>query len=287
MDIFEKTKKFYTAAIGEKRILGKSVLGREIFAVRLGEGSPVGIAQYAIHGRERITAELAFAQYDYGLEKGSVWLIPLLNPDGALISECGIGSVRKRDERLAKELSEINGGKDFSLWKANARGVDLNVNFDADWGTGKRNVRFPARENYIGEKPFSEPETQALRRFTEEIRPDFTVSYHTKGEEIYWYYYQPLKICARDKRIALALSADTGYPLRHVAGSAGGYKDWCIKKIGIPAFTVEVGKECFSHPLGRRALADIRAKNLGSLRALTRAAAEEAAAGRPKTEDGT
>ena len=72
----------------------KSLCGRNIYAVKIGEGSPVGLAQYAIHGREWITAELAFAHYARGLEKGSFWLIPLVNPDGALLSQCGLSSVK-------------------------------------------------------------------------------------------------------------------------------------------------------------------------------------------------
>ena len=79
-----------------------------------------------------------------------------------------------------------NKGKDFSLWKANARGVDLKVNFDAKWGPGKQNVRYPASANYIGSMPFSEPETRALAEFTKEVKPDATISYHTKGGEIYY-----------------------------------------------------------------------------------------------------
>ena len=161
MDIFKETKKFYKAADGEKCTIGKSISGRPIYAVLLGEGRPTGIAQYAIHGREWITARLAFEHFRFGLKRGSVWLIPLMNPDGALLSQRGIGSVR--DEMRAAFLSGINGGTDFSLWKANAAGVDLNVNFDADWGEGKRNVFSPAGENYIGPFPFSEPETRALK----------------------------------------------------------------------------------------------------------------------------
>ncbi|MFR1983948.1 MAG: M14 family zinc carboxypeptidase [Christensenellaceae bacterium] len=128
---------------------------------------------------------------------GSVWIVPLMNPDGALLSQCGLSSVA--DGAARERLLRINGGEDFSLWKANGAGVDLNVNFDADWGEGKRNVRAAASENYIGPEPFSEPETRALKAFTEEIRPDYTLSYHTKGGEIYWYYYQPLSACVRDK----------------------------------------------------------------------------------------
>ena len=250
-------------------MVGHSVLGRDIYAIKVGTGSPVGIAQYAIHGREWITARLAMEHCRLGVGTGSVWILPLVNPDGALLSQRGIGTVK--DKKTAANLKKINGKEDFSLWKANAAAVDLNVNFDADWGEGKRNVFFPASENYVGAHPFSEPETQALKRFTEEIRPDFTISYHTKGEEIYWYYYQPLAACVRDKRLALALAKSTGYALSHAEGSAGGYKDWCVKKLKIPSFTIEAGGERFSHPLKEEAWPDVRGHNLYALRDLTEA----------------
>ena len=52
------------------------------------------------------------------------------------------------------------------LYKANANGVDLNVNFDAKWGSGESNLTTINDENYIGKHPFSESETKALRDFT-------------------------------------------------------------------------------------------------------------------------
>ena len=58
--------------------------------------------------------------------------MPLVNPDGVRIA-------LTRDK----------------LWKANAKGVDLNVNFDARWGKGRRNVFSPAAENYVGPMPCS------------------------------------------------------------------------------------------------------------------------------------
>ncbi len=267
MDIFEKTREFYQSVKTEKRVIGKSTFGRELFAVKTGEGSPVGIAQYGIHGREFITAELAFYHYRRGVQKGSVWLLPLVNPDGALLSQTGLESAPKgeRDTLLA-----YNGGEDFSLWKANGRGVDLNVNFPARWGKGEKNTRRAGGENYIGSRPFSEKETLALKKFTEEIRPDYTLSYHTKGEEIYWYFYQSLRTCPLHKRLALVLSATTGYPLGNAKGSAGGYKDWCIQRFALPAFTVEVGKDSYPHPLGEDALPDIIEKNGDSLYELSK-----------------
>ena len=263
MDIYQKTYRFYKKAKGEKRIIGNSILGRDIYAVKIGDGYPVGIAQYALHGREYITATLAFLHAKVGVFKGSMWLIPLANPDGALLSEKGISSVK--DERIKERLLSLNGKKDFSLWKANARGVDLNVNFDAEWGKGKKNVRFPGGEKYVGESPFSESETQALKNFTEEIQPDYTVSYHTKGEEIYWYFYQTEKARARDERLARALSLSTGYPLAFAEGSAGGYNDWCISRFGIPAFTIEAGADTLKHPIRKEGVEDILTRNQNAL----------------------
>ena len=268
MDIYEKTERFYKSVKTEKKIIGKSLFGRNIFAVKVGDGNPVGIAQYAIHGREYVTANLAFAHYERGLFKGSFWLIPLSNPDGALLSEQGISSVQSAKDR--ERLAALNGGEDFSLWKANGRGVDLNVNFPARWGMGEKNVKTAGAENYIGARPFSEPETVALRDFTERISPDYTVSYHTKGEEIYWYFYQSTRTCPRHKALATALSRSTGYPLASAGNSAGGYKDWCIQTLQIPAFTIEAGRGDFAHPLGETALVDIIEKNKTALYELSK-----------------
>ena len=267
MDIYEKTARFFERAKTEKRIVGKSVFNRNIYAVKLGEGSPVGIAQYAMHGREFITAELAFYQYAQGLYQGSCWVLPLTNPDGALLSQIGVDTAWQHREKLLR-LNENN--EDFSLWKANGNGVDLNVNFPAKWGKGVSNVRYPGAENYVGRYPLCETETRALCRFTQAIRPNYTVSYHTKGEEIYWYFHQKRREKTRDFALAKALSQSTGYPLKYAKGSVGGYKDWCVSHLKIPSFTIEVGKDDFQHPLGENALADILTKNANSLYCLSK-----------------
>ena len=267
MDIYQKITSAYEKYPYEKRIIGNSLFQRNIYAFKVGDGLPVGICQYAMHGREYITAELALIHLKKGVFKGSLWIIPLVNPDGALLSQIGITSAPEIDR---KSLLSINGGDDFSLWKANGRGVDINVNFDAKWGKGVKNIAYPASENHIGAYPFSEKETISLRRFTEEILPNYTVSYHTKGEEIYWYFSQSTRTCLRDRRLGETLARATGYPLRQIQGSVGGYKDWCIQTLKIPAFTVEAGKDTFSHPLGERALKDIVKKNKNALYLLSK-----------------
>ena len=266
MNIYRKIQRFYRRAETEKRIIGHSVLGRDLVAVKVGQGAPVGIAVYAIHGREWVSSLLACEHYRRGVE-GSVWLVPLSNPDGAMLSQKGIASAY--GSAHFPFLSAYTA-KQLRAWKANARGVDLNVNFDARWGTGVKNVRKRGAENYIGERAFSEPETQALRDFTQEISPDYTVSFHTKGEEIYWYFGQSASDCLRDFSIGQWLSRSTGYPLRLASGSAGGYKDWCIEVLKIPAFTVELGDDRLHHPLrGMAHYMDIKNKAGDALYALS------------------
>lgn len=263
MNVYEEVSAFYQSYRGEKTVIGRSAEGRDIFAMFIGtHTSPVGICQYAMHAREWIVAHLALWHIRRGLARGGAWIVPLVNPDGALLVQDGAASV---SPARRGELLYLNGGTDFSLWKANARGVDLNVNFDARWGTGASNVRMPSAANYIGITPFSEPETRALRDFTYNVSPQFTISYHTKGEEIYWRFHQPLLRARRDKRLASVLSRATGYPLREAPSSAGGYKDWCVETLQIPAFTIEAGRDDFSHPLGLASLSDVVTKNLDAL----------------------
>ena len=268
MDIYQKTEDFYQKVNTEKDVIGKSLFGRNLYAVKLGQGSPVGIAQYGIHGREYITTQLAFAHYDRGIFKGSLWLIPLANPDGALLSERGLSSVE--DTQRKRRLLALNGSEDFSLWKANGRGVDLNVNFPVRWGEGTKNVLVAGSENFIGEAPFSELETLALKKFTEKIRPDYTLSYHTKGEEIYWYFNQSFCDSERDRSLAEILSRSTGYKIAYATGSVGGYKDWCIEKFHIPAFTIEAGRDEWTHPLGEEALKELIERNKNAVYDLTK-----------------
>ena len=222
--IFQEVKNFYNAYGGKKCVIGYSFLGREIFAMHTGgETGRQIISTYAIHGREYITARLALKHINNGTGERGCWIIPLVNPDGASISE---------------NVSP--------LWKANARGVDLNCNFDAGWGSGKLNTKTQGSENCIGAYPFSEFETSALRDFTLRVRPFTTLSFHTKGEEIYWEYGGN-----GDRLGAEILARATGYSPKIIHGSAGGYKDWCIEKLHIPAYTVECGADGLVHPLTR------------------------------------
>ncbi len=268
MNIYEEVARFYAQYGGEKCVFGESCEGRPLFALHVGGEGPQLLSQYAIHGREWVTGLLALTHVRRGVPRGGVWVIPLANPDGALISEVGASSLS--EERRGSVLA-LAGKTPLSLWKANAEGVDLNVNFDARWGTGAQNLTRPAPANYIGDAPFSAPESRALRDFTLRIRPAATVSWHTKGEEIYYAFHQPLGRLLRDRKLASVLSESTGYPIAYAKNSAGGYKDWCVEKLKIPAFTVEAGSSRFPHPLSREALPEIVNASLDALWALSEA----------------
>ena len=244
----------WDAAGAEIGVIGKSALGRELFYVRVGDTAPFrSIVTAGIHAREHISSYVTAEQIYYTLAhadelEGGVLYLPMLNPDGIELCLHGLKSVRSRS--VAQFLRRINNGTDFSLWKANAHAVDLNCNFPALWGTGTANVFAPSAESFVGLHPLSEPETSALVAFTHRVRPCFTVSYHAKGREIYWEFWQSKSRRERDWRFAQACAEVTGYRAVDCAfGSAGGYKDYCISALGIPALTVELVDDKESHPL--------------------------------------
>ena len=267
MGIFEEVAAFFERYRGDKYIYGTSEEGRPLYAIRVGHGDAVGISQYSIHAREWVTAFLGLEHIRRGVKKGSVWFLPCTNPDGVVLATEGLGAISEAHREFLKKCNICD---DFSLWKANIKGVDLNVNFPAKWGMGADNRFEAGPESYVGEFPLCAKESRALAAFTERVRPKFTVSWHTKGEEIYWEFHQ-LRTRRRDRKYAEVLSRATGYPLVTVKNSAGGYKDWCIEKLGIPAFTVETGADEARHPLGLDALIPIVAHDLDALVMLTEA----------------
>lgn len=129
----------------DKVLVGRSVRGRKIWAVR--QGNPLAVDVMLsigqMHGSEpaglrvtdRLRREPVPADADYQL-----WTIRSMNPDGAV-----------RGNRY------------------NARGVDLNRNFPGTWS---------ARQYRSGRGPGSEPETRAMMRFIKRLKPTGVLSFH-------------------------------------------------------------------------------------------------------------
>lgn len=235
--------------------IGQSFLGKEIPYVKVGSGKRV-IVQGGMHAREWVTTVLVVKMIERAVAGAECefYFVPCTNPDGLDISQIGTAD---------KQLIEINGGHDFSLWKANARAVDVNVNFDAKYGFGKSNVQYPSSANYIGQYAHSELETNALIEFTQRVKPRVTISYHAMGREVYWEFGQVGDRKTHDREYASKIAEHLGYKLVDDTGtSVGGYKDWCIMH-GITALTIEIIDDSIcAHPLCERDLAVEIKRNL-------------------------
>lgn len=246
--------------------IGYSLLGRPITAVHIGSYSgPQILIQGAIHAREYITSLLLIELVKFTNTQrfsGGFYFVPLMNPDGvALVLE---GNSTIKCDVLKQYLTNIiNGGsEDFSLWKANANAVDLNVNFNADWGQGRQNVFCPAPANFVGYYPESEREVRTLINFAENIKPSMTISYHSRGEVIYYGFTgQTESELERDLLIASNVAEVTGYSVERSLGSVGGFKDWTTRFLNVPALTIEVGSSEMNHPIGDEFLPQIFEKN--------------------------
>lgn len=240
--------------------LGQTLDEREVYHVLIGEESADKhvLITGAIHAREYITAQLVMRQmldlcdhYSEYVEMNpsvAFHFVPMINPDGVTLSQVGLGGMKLDTTKqtllqIAQNDSAENLGYYWTHWKANARGVDLNRNFDALWENFTTGMKGPSSLRYKGTEPHSEVESKALVDLTERFGFTVTISYHTQGEVIYWYFGQSDAFLEQNRKLADLGSRCTGYPTveeYHVLDGSG-YKDWAIQKKRIPGLTIEVG----------------------------------------------
>jgi len=239
---------------------GKSVLGRDITAVHIGEGQSGVLLVGGIHGTNRSTAlillrfleNLAAALETGGEIAGKpavrvmfgtgLTVIPVLNPDGYEIALRGPAGAL----HLTGRIHLLCGGE-YEIWNANARGVDLHHNFPAGWDILRKMEREsgvfgPAPRRYGGPSPESEPETVALTELcrTRWYRHALTLM-NSKSPAVYWSYGD--KTPPKSKKIAQLIAGAAGLPLEEPMGmvSHGGFKEWFMEELRRPAFTIMTG----------------------------------------------
>ena len=247
------------------RVIGKTKFKRKIIAVErlVNKSYPTAIFVSGVHARENITSDLLLEMIKNGvfnnIDKFNISFIVMANPDGVDLCELGAKAFPKNYQ---KKLMQMNHGNlDFSMWKANAFGVDINNNFDANFGTNVNSTQ-AGSHGYVGAFAESENETKAIVRYINKIKPFISISYHSKGEEIYFNFFQEGVRLKRDKIIAEKFAESTGYKIKNVeAVSSGGFKDWCVQKLKIPALTIEVGSDDLAHPIKKENLKEIYDKN--------------------------
>lgn len=240
--------------------LGKSVCGRDITAYSLGNYKNIVLFAGAFHAQEWLSGlvllrflekvceslknrkKLSGVDISSAFMTKGITIVPCVNPDGVEIALRGKESAGE----FSSFIADVSKG-DLSGWNANARGVDINHNFDAGWQLlremeSKSGIFGPSPRRYGGYAPHSEPESAALVRFCERNHVDHAFAIHSQGEEIYWEYGE--KTPEESLTMANIFSVCSGYELVRNDGLAshGGFKDWFIDYFGRSAFTIEIGK---------------------------------------------
>ncbi|NLP52719.1 M14 family metallocarboxypeptidase [Bacillus sp. RO1] len=244
--------------------IGKSVDGRDIYAVRLGKGQTEILLSGSQHAREHMTTNLlmemletyttsmhtatSFAGFNTKsvLQNTSIWFVPMINPDGVMLVQQGAKSAKNPQQ----VLSINKNNPDFSAWKANIRGVDLNRQYPANWNRID-SPSAPSHKNYKGKSPLSEPEALAMYRFV--LSRDFKtlMDYHSSGELIYWYYEQSGAQYDRDYKLAQDMARITGYNAvdPRLTPGDGAFSDWFTMHYKRPGFTPEISPYVYEKPV--------------------------------------
>ena len=250
--------------------IGKSADGRDIYDVIVGNpnASKKILFQGAIHAREYIFVPLMMQQLEYlaaGFTNNGTYMtqplsnilgqvafhfVPMLNPDGVTISQMGENGIQSEELRQtmqaayaadkASSRTTVSYEEYMRRWKANARGVDLNYNFAANWEGINVSLTHPSANGYKGTNPLSEPESQAIANLIQGTGFNAVINYHAMGNVIYWDTQNNQK-AAESKALANAVHALNGYSVLGSKG-VGGLKDWLQQAAGIPGITIEVGR---------------------------------------------
>jgi carboxypeptidase T len=238
--------------------IGKSLEGRDLIAVHINtnpneltgrarSAKPGVIYMGAHHAREHLSVEVPFKLAKYLmdnrrspvvsplLDQRDIWIIPMVNPDGAEF--------------------DISTGR-YAYWRKNRRdnkdgtfGVDLNRNYGYEWGTGGSDTDTDS-DVYMGPQPFSEPETQAIRNFVSaQKNTRVLLTFHTFSELILYpwgHTHDPIantRDLAVFKKMAKTMAQWNHYrpqPSSDLYIASGDTTDWAYGTLGIFAFTFEM-----------------------------------------------
>ena len=176
----------------KREIIGKSVMKKPIYCIRLGKGDRKLFINGAHHGLEYLTSAFImkflkefseaiannteFLGYDAKemAENVSLYAVPMVNPDGVDIAINGLDITNPYHQKLISSVGIHSFNK---VWQANARGVDINHNYNASWRVVKTK---PCESKYAGPYSESEPETKAMVDFVRKMDFDMLVrrSFH-------------------------------------------------------------------------------------------------------------
>src|SRR5215216_2368759 len=249
--------------IAELREIGRSLEERPIWALRIGERRATEhklLFMGCHHAREWVSVEVPYLLAEHlvtnagqapvrdWLQRGEIWVAPMVNPDGHEYS--------RTQNRLWRKNRRQN--PDGSI------GVDPNRNYGYMWGTLDINTssHVPRDETYVGPRAFSEPETQAVRNLVARELFRGVITYHSFSQLILypWGYtdkpapdaFAGLKMAEVAKRMAQLIQGVHGTVYTPEQSSqlyptAGDTTDWTYGEYGIPSFTIELRPDSVAH----------------------------------------
>lgn len=235
--------------------VGSSVLGKELIELQIGTGIKQVHVNGSFHANEWITTPVIMRflnQYALSLTNNQLIrglymmpyfmqsvlsAVPMVNPDG-------VDLVLEGSEAAGAYQNEVllinNNNADFSNWKANIRGVDLNNQYPANWEIeAERKPTSPQPRDFPGFAPLTEPESVAMAELTANRNFQRANALHTQGGVIFWGYegLEPPEA----ETIVNEYARVSGYePIRFIDSYAG-FKDWFIEVYRRPGFTIELG----------------------------------------------
>jgi len=224
----------------ELRPVGQTVQGRPLRALIAGNRGHVLVLLGSVHAGEA-GAELLIPAFEHVVRNRRA----LLDRVGLAVLPCV-----NADQRQRLALGHP------PYLRTNANGVDLNRNFPADWETVHYGYGLitsdPESMTYRGATSGSEPETQAVMRLLEKLKPAAVVAFHhlasitgssflcsaaAAKNEPYLARCRPLN---RAYRAALAPPDLEKKPVAVAAGcTSGSLPTWVFQRFGVPAFDAE------------------------------------------------
>lgn len=241
--------------ISKLQSLGTTVEGRAIWALRISGDLQTASQRPGIffvgghHAREHLSVEVPLmlaehllksyvasdARIRKLLDSRDIHIVPALNADGL---EYDIASGKYQYWRKNRRS---NGDRTF--------GVDLNRNYGFQWGTGGSSKR-TSDETYMGPSAFSEPESQAIKKFIEQnANINVVLSFHTFSELILYpwgHKNSPISETVDQRthvELAKKMSQWNGYTPQSSSDlyiASGDLTDWTYGAHKIVSFTFEL-----------------------------------------------
>lgn len=238
--------------------IGSSVEGRDITLIKMGTGKSKLLLVGSHHAREYISSTYLMNMIDkylyaavhetmlddYNVKKllqeVSVFIVPMLNPDGVNLVINGKESAQ--DVQAVASMAMLKDT--YAEWKANINGVDLNRQYPCFWEVKASNTFVPSSEMFKGEDSATEPEVKAMIKLCQNNNFALAASFHTKGEIIYWADSGTVDQIDGAKQIAEEISAASGYdpmpPSEDPAIYGAGFENWFRQDFNKPGLCIEL-----------------------------------------------